>query len=79
MNLFLVYFCFPNEITEIGRRFNLGILVPIDVYGPALQDTVIVLHTNRVSGTVDAWMATTDQSQKSAESTLHMQGDWHCG
>lgn len=62
------------EVYEMGgknRRWQ-------QVYGPALQDTVIVLHTNRISGTVDAWMATTDQSQKSAESTLHMQGDWHC-
>ncbi len=63
------------EVYEMGgknRRWQ-------QVYGPALQDTMIVLHAKRVSGTVDAWMATTDQSQKSAQSTLHMQGDWRCG
>lgn len=49
------------------------------VYGPAQQDTVIVLHADRVSGTVNAWLATTDQSQKIASSTLQLQGDWRCG
>lgn len=50
------------------------------VYGPANQEpAVIVLHADRASGTVDAWMATTDQSQKDATGTLHLQGDWRCG
>ena len=60
------------EMGGINRRWQ-------QVYGPALQDPVIVLHTDRVSGTVDAWMATTDQSQKSAVGTLHIQGNWRCG
>lgn len=63
------------EVYEMGgknRRWQ-------QVYGPVLQDTVIVLYAGRASGTVDAWMATTDQSQKGAQSTLHMQGDWRCG
>ena len=49
------------------------------VYGPNGQDTVIVLHPDRTSGTIDAWLATTDQSQKDATATLHMQGSWRCG
>jgi hypothetical protein len=63
------------EVYEMGgqnRRWQ-------QVYEPALQDTVIVLNASRVSGTVDAWMASTDQSQKGAASTLHMQGNWRCG
>jgi hypothetical protein len=51
----------------------------IQVYGPAGQDATIVLHADRVSGTVDAWMATEDQSQKTATETLHLHGSWRCG
>lgn len=60
------------EIGGKNRRWQ-------QVYGPALQDTVIVMHTDKVSGTVDAWMASTDLSQKEASSTLHVQGNWRCG
>ncbi len=63
------------EVYEVGgqnRRWQ-------QVFGPASQEPVIVLHADRASGTVDAWMATTDQSQKSATATLHLQGDWRCG
>jgi hypothetical protein len=49
------------------------------VYGPAMQAPVVVLHADRKSGTVDAWMATTDQSMNDATATLHLQGDWRCG
>lgn len=51
----------------------------LQVYGPNEQDTVIVLHPDRRSGTIDAWLATNDQSQKEATETLHMQGSWRCG
>lgn len=64
------------EVYEVGgqnRRWQ-------QVSGPASQEpAVIVLHADRASGTVDAWMATTDQSQKIATATLHLQGDWRCG
>lgn len=63
------------EVYEMGgknRRWQ-------QVYGPALQDTTIVLHTDRASGTVDTWLATNDQSMNDASSTLHMQGEWKCG
>jgi hypothetical protein len=62
------------EVYEMGgqnRRWQ-------QVYGPALQDTVIVLNPGRVSGTLDSWMASTDFSQTSASSTLHVQGSWRC-
>lgn len=63
------------EIYEIGgqnRRWQ-------QVYGPAQQEPVISLRSDKTSGTVDAWLATTDQSQKTASGTLHLQGDWRCG
>jgi hypothetical protein len=63
------------EVFEVGgqnRRWQ-------QVFGPNLQDTTTVLHTDRKSGTVDAWMASTDLSQKNATATLHLQGDWRCG
>lgn len=50
------------------------------VFGPNLQEAaVIVLNANRKSGTVNAWMASADLSQKDAPATLHIQGDWRCG
>lgn len=48
------------------------------VRGPAGQGQVLVLHADRASGTVDAWLATTDEASD-ATSTLHIQGDWRCG
>lgn len=48
------------------------------VVGPAGQGTVIVLHSDRTSGTVDVWLASTDEASD-AESALHLQGDWRCG
>lgn len=48
------------------------------VVGPAGQGVVIVLHSDRTSGTVDAWFAITDEAADT-ESTLHLQGDWRCG
>lgn len=64
------------EIYEVGghnRRWQ-------QVFGPNSQDpAVIVLHADRKSGTVDAWMASTELSQKDAPATLHLQGDWRCG
>jgi hypothetical protein len=63
------------EVYEIGgqnRRWQ-------QVYGPSGQEPVIVLHADRTSGTVDAWMASTELSQVDATGTLHLQGDWRCG
>lgn len=52
----------------------------IQVFGPALQEpAVIVLHPDRKSGTVDAWLASSNQSQLDATATLHLQGGWRCG
>lgn len=48
------------------------------VAGPAGQGAVIVLHSDLTSGTVDVWLALSDEESE-AESTLHLQGDWHCG
>lgn len=50
------------------------------VYGPSSQEpAVIVLNADQKSGTVDAWMASSDLSQKDATATLHLRGDWRCG
>jgi hypothetical protein len=49
------------------------------VMGPAGQGAVIVLHSDRTSGTVDVWLAISDEEASDAESTLHLQGDWSCG
>lgn len=46
--------------------------------GPAGQGATIVLHADRTSGSVNVWLATTDEASE-AESTLHLQGDWRCG
>jgi hypothetical protein len=43
------------EIGQQGRQWQ-------QVYGPNQQDTVVVLHADRTSGTVDAWLATTTTS-----------------
>lgn len=60
------------EVGGQGRQWQ-------QVLGPAGQEpAMIVLHPDRASGTVDAWLATTDQSQKIATGTLHLQGNWRC-
>jgi hypothetical protein len=50
------------------------------VLGPSEQFTVVVLHADRKSGTVDAWLVWPNgQSIKGLTGTLHLQGDWRCG
>ena len=62
------------EVYEVGGQSRRW----VQTYGPATQAPVIVLHADRKSGTVDAWMVTTDQPQDGT-ATLHIQGDWRCG
>jgi hypothetical protein len=50
------------------------------VLGPALQFSNVVLHADRKSGTVDAWLVWPNgQSLSGLNGTLHLQGDWRCG
>jgi hypothetical protein len=60
------------EVSGAERRWR-------QVYGPSQQEPTIVLNNNRISGTVDTWLATTDQNQKFAQGTLYVQGSWRCG
>ncbi len=50
------------------------------VFGPSEQVSVVVLHADRKSGTVDAWLVWLNgQSLNGLTGTLHLQGDWRCG
>jgi hypothetical protein len=52
----------------------------VDTFSPTLQNSVVVLHADRKSGTVDAWMDSAALPQNGgAPATLHVQGDWRCG
>jgi hypothetical protein len=63
------------DVFEIGGQHQQW----LDNFGPATQNSVVVLHLDRKSGTVDAWLANGNQNQIGATATLHVKGSWRCG
>jgi hypothetical protein len=50
------------------------------VVGPNGEEpATITINAGHTGGTVDAWMASTQYSQKLTPSTLHISGTWRCG